>query len=88
MTQNPMNTINALLMLIVISTLGVEAGYAQVDPCSVKREVGGKALDELTWKRLNAIYEDVSSQQLAGRGRKQWLRFPPLWEARAPDSAR
>jgi tetratricopeptide (TPR) repeat protein len=63
MNRYPINTINALLMLIAMSTLGLQTGYAQVDPCSVKREVGGKALDELTWKQLNAIYEDVSSER-------------------------
>jgi tetratricopeptide (TPR) repeat protein len=42
--------------------LGVAVVYAQSDPCDVKREVGSSALDELTWKQLNAIYEDVSKE--------------------------
>lgn len=35
---------------------------AQVGSCDEKREVTVKALDELTWKQLNRIYEDVGEE--------------------------
>jgi tetratricopeptide (TPR) repeat protein len=31
--------------------------------CNVNRDVEGRALDELTWKQLNAIYEDVGEEK-------------------------
>ena len=63
MSRFPVNMINALLMSFAMTVLGFDSGYARADPCSVKREVGSMALDELTWKQLNAIYEDVSSER-------------------------
>jgi tetratricopeptide (TPR) repeat protein len=55
--------INTLLAGIVMAALNVGSVHAQADPCGVKREVGAMALDELTWKQLNLIYEDVSEGQ-------------------------
>jgi tetratricopeptide (TPR) repeat protein len=63
MTSYAMCLINTLLKFIVIAALSVAVVYAQADPCGVKREVGARALDELTWKQLNAIYEDVSEER-------------------------
>ena len=59
MTRYSMNMANALLVLVAITVLGVEMAYAQAVQCGVDREVGARALDELTWKQLNSIYEDV-----------------------------
>ena len=62
MTRYSMNMANALLVLVAITALGVEMAYAQAVQCGVDREVGATALDELTWKQLNSIYEDVSEE--------------------------
>ena len=63
MTRYSMNMAKALLVLVAITTLGVEMAYAQAVQCGVDREVGARALDELTWKQLNSIYEDVSEER-------------------------
>ena len=62
MTRYSMNMSNALLVLVAITALGVEMANAQAVQCGVDREVGARALDELTWKQLNSIYEDVSEE--------------------------
>jgi len=62
MTRYSMIMANALLVLVAVTALGVEIAYAQAVQCGVDREVGARALDELTWKQLNAIYEDVSEE--------------------------
>jgi len=54
----------SLVVVIILSALSLEAACAQSEPCGVTREVGAKALDELTWKQLNAVYEDVSEARL------------------------
>ncbi|MGD8357279.1 MAG: tetratricopeptide repeat protein [Lysobacterales bacterium] len=36
---------------------------AQANKCGIKRDVGTKALDEVTWKQLNAIYADVGEEK-------------------------
>jgi len=62
MTRYSMNMANALLVLVAITALGVEMAHAQAVQCGVDREVGATALDEMTWKQLNSIYEDVSEE--------------------------
>jgi tetratricopeptide (TPR) repeat protein len=53
----------------IILTVGLAAALmpalalAQSDACDVQRRVGTKALDEITWKQLNSIYEDVGEQK-------------------------
>ena len=37
--------------------------FAQPEGCGVQRRVGTKALDEMSWKQLNAIYEDVGEEK-------------------------
>jgi tetratricopeptide (TPR) repeat protein len=37
--------------------------FAQTEGCGVQRSVGTKALDEMSWKQLNAIYEDVGEEK-------------------------
>lgn len=37
--------------------------FAQADACNVERKAGSHALDEYTWKQLNAIYEDVGEER-------------------------
>jgi tetratricopeptide (TPR) repeat protein len=64
MTRYSMKMANALLVLVVITALSVEMVYAQAVQCGVTREVGSRALDELTWKQLNSIYQDVSEERL------------------------
>jgi tetratricopeptide (TPR) repeat protein len=62
MTRYSLNSNYALLALILMAVLSVNTAYSQADPCAVEREVGPKALDELTWKQLNSIYEDVAAE--------------------------
>lgn len=49
-----------LLALIMLSLPGQI--FAQASECGNKRSKIGGALDELTWKRLNDIYEDVGEE--------------------------
>ena len=62
MKRYAMNMTSALL-LAVITFLSVDVAYAQAVECGENRDVGAKALDELTWKRLNSIYQDVSEER-------------------------
>lgn len=52
-----------VLSLVACLAASVAPGMAQTDPCGVARDVGTGALDELSWKQLNAIYEKVSAEQ-------------------------
>ena len=38
-------------------------GWAQSGQCDIERDVEARALDELTWKQLNRVYEDVGEEQ-------------------------
>lgn len=62
-----MNRLNARILLTSFVSLSLAlaapAALAQADQCSIKRNVAPKALDEVTWKRLNAIYEDVGQEE-------------------------
>jgi len=49
-----------LLVIIAVSLPG--QAFAQASECGVKRKVSAGALDEPTWKRLNAVYEDVGEE--------------------------
>jgi tetratricopeptide (TPR) repeat protein len=53
-----------LLSLLCLAVLlqPVEA-FAQASECGVKRRVKPGSLDEATWKRLNAVYEEVGEEQ-------------------------
>jgi len=63
MTRFWVITTNTLLVFIVITVLSVEIASAQAVQCGVNRDVGARALDELTWRQLNSIYEDVSEER-------------------------
>lgn len=56
-------TINTLLAVFATSVFSMNTAMAQSDQCNIKRDVGGKALDEITWKRLNGVYEDVADEK-------------------------
>lgn len=51
-------------VVLTVCLLAVPAGavWAQAATCGKVREVGAKALDEVTWKQLNGIYEEVSRE--------------------------
>jgi len=53
----------SLCLLLSLALAPCGTVMAQDNACGVERDVGTKALDELTWKQLNAIYEDVSEEQ-------------------------
>ncbi|HKX57223.1 MAG TPA: hypothetical protein VJN01_14020, partial [Xanthomonadales bacterium] len=46
--------------VLLLSSFDVNAQAAQ---CGQKREVGAKALDEVTYKQLNEVYELVGAEQ-------------------------
>jgi len=61
------------------------SSWAQTPGCGKERKVGGKALDEVTWKQLNNIYEEVGEEKydraydelqkmLSHAGRDDYLR--------------
>lgn len=58
-TNSTLFSIAAALLLLLFSN-GV---LAQAANCGEQRNVMVKALDELTWKQLNAIYEDVGEEK-------------------------
>jgi len=62
MTRFWVNTANTLLVFVVSTVLSVEIASAQKAQCGVNRDVGARALDELSWKQLNSIYEEVSEE--------------------------
>lgn len=50
-------------MLALFLLVFAKACLAQADACGVERDAGTRALDELAWKQLNAIYEKVSGEE-------------------------
>jgi len=50
-----------ILLVVIALSLPVQA-FAQASECGLKRKVSAGALDEPTWKRLNAVYEDVGEE--------------------------
>lgn len=56
-------SMTSVLLLAAITLLSVNVAYAQAVGCGEDRDVGAKALDELTWKQLNSIYQDVSEER-------------------------
>jgi tetratricopeptide (TPR) repeat protein len=73
------------LLLTALLTLAAVPAFGQAGKCGVERDPGTGTLDELTWKQLNAIFEDVGEerydeayadlQKLMGRaGRDKYLQ--------------
>jgi tetratricopeptide (TPR) repeat protein len=50
------------LLLAIMTTVMSAQLFAQASECGRKRNVTSGALDELTWKRLNDVYEDVGEE--------------------------
>jgi tetratricopeptide (TPR) repeat protein len=74
-----------MLFALLLAAAACGPAHAQTRNCGVEREPGTGTLDELTWKQLNAIFEDVGEerydeayadlQKLMGRaGRDQYLQ--------------
>jgi len=53
----------AMMLLVLAALLAADSAFAQSSECGKNRKVGTKALDELTWKQLNRIYEDVGEKR-------------------------
>jgi tetratricopeptide (TPR) repeat protein len=53
------------LSILVIGLVALSGGpaWAQAAQCGKDRKVGAKALDEVTWKQLNGVYEDVGKEK-------------------------
>ncbi|MBT8050252.1 MAG: tetratricopeptide repeat protein, partial [Gammaproteobacteria bacterium] len=51
------------LALLILLSLVTGNAWAQAGQCGVERKVEARALDELTWKQLNRVYEDVGEEQ-------------------------
>ena len=52
----------AVVLLITASVFSADVALAQASECGKQRKVGAKALDEITWKQLNKVYEDVGEK--------------------------
>jgi tetratricopeptide (TPR) repeat protein len=52
-----------VVFLVVLTITLANPAWAQPAECGVKRGKGSSALDEMTWKKLNDIYEDVGEEQ-------------------------
>lgn len=74
-----------LVLAVCLTAIFIGTASAQTPACGEERKAGGKALDEVTWKQLNSVYEDVSEekydtaynelQKMLGRaGRDDYLR--------------
>jgi len=50
-------------LLAVITVLLPSQGLAQVSECDTKRNKPSGSLNEATWKRLNAVFEDVGEEK-------------------------
>lgn len=53
----------AMMLLVFATLMAADCAFAQSFECRKDRKVGTKALDELTWKQLNRIYEDVGEKR-------------------------
>lgn len=53
-----------LMVLVIFGLASAATAAAQEDSCGVERDIGARALDELDWRQLNAIYEKVSDEEL------------------------
>src|SRR5210317_1036232 len=51
----------SLLLLLLASAVSGQA-MAQAAECGQKRGKSAAALDEMTWKKLNDVYEDVGAE--------------------------
>jgi len=53
-----------MVLLLFVGMAGTaDMAFAQASECGKERRVGTKALDELSWKQLNKIYEDVGEKR-------------------------
>ena len=57
--------IKSLLLVLTLALFAAHSGQAlaQASKCGEKRNVTPQALDELTWKQLNRVYEDVGEEK-------------------------
>lgn len=53
----------ALFAMLVITAMSTGISRAQEVECGMQRDIGAQALDEATWKQLNAIYQDVAAER-------------------------
>ncbi len=53
----------ACLLVFAVLLTGSGVVTARADQCGVKREVTTRALDEMTWNRLDAVYRKISEEQ-------------------------
>jgi tetratricopeptide (TPR) repeat protein len=57
------DSLRAGLWLSLLMLSLANSAVAQSGQCGVEREVTGRALDELTWKQLNRVYEEVGEEK-------------------------
>jgi tetratricopeptide (TPR) repeat protein len=50
-------------LLAVVAAPGCQSAFGQPGSCAPERQVGAGSLDELTWNRLNAIYQEVGAER-------------------------
>jgi tetratricopeptide (TPR) repeat protein len=63
-----MRVISFIFTLLLMLSLAFhsDSASAQSNGCEEERDVGGKALDEVTWKRLSKIHDQVSAEDYQG----------------------
>lgn len=59
----PLPALLLTALLTTLLTLGAPPAFGQAGKCGVERDPGTGTLDELTWKQLNAIFEDVGEER-------------------------
>jgi len=62
MAEFPNRFNRAVALLVLLALIPAGTIFAQAGSCGVVRDVSTRALDELVWKQLNAIYEKVSAE--------------------------
>jgi tetratricopeptide (TPR) repeat protein len=63
MPRGHLNCILSLALGAGLLVAAVSAALAQASACGKDRKVGANALDELTYRQLNAVYEDVGEER-------------------------
>ena len=58
-----LHTLTTGIALLALLSLVTMNAWAQAGQCGVERKVEARALNELTWKQLNRVYEDVGKEQ-------------------------
>ena len=65
MRAGRMTKITCIAALLILAAGPVTTAQAQSGQCGVERKVEARALNELTWKQLNRVYEEVGEENFS-----------------------